>query len=148
MAKGATTYSGERLIDKIQENLGLRTRKAGICDACGEEKTELFACDGAPLAGGAICGDCLKESTGPSQIIEKVFSKREATTVTRGPGPWIWPEVCNALVSDSFKVLGMDGLRQTANNGDPLKFAYAINMLESLYRLGYAVVKMKTSGKP
>lgn len=31
----------------------------GICDGCGQQKDELFACDGAPLAGGAICADCL-----------------------------------------------------------------------------------------
>jgi hypothetical protein len=32
----------------------------GICDGGGERKT-IYPCDGAPLAGGAICADCLKD---------------------------------------------------------------------------------------
>jgi hypothetical protein len=31
----------------------------GVCDGCGRDGIRLFACDGAPLAGGAICVNCI-----------------------------------------------------------------------------------------
>jgi hypothetical protein len=45
----------EAVESKSEQSLG-----SGICDGCGLEKSEVFACDGTPLCGGAICRDCLE----------------------------------------------------------------------------------------
>ena len=72
----------------------------------------------------------------------RLISKAEATTVIRPEnGPWKWPEVASAMISDSMKVQGADQtIWASAANGDPLTYAYAVNFLDSLYRCGYAIV--------
>lgn len=79
-----------------------------------------------------------------TKTIERVIPEKEATKVVRSPrDPWEWPAVAYTMISDSFKVLGTNGLGANALNGDPLQLAYAVNFLESLYANGYAVVKLK-----
>jgi hypothetical protein len=80
--------------------------------------------------------------------VEKVIQAGDATNVRRPPaGPWKWPDVACVMISDSHKVEGMAGLHAQAANGDPLRLAYAVNFLERLYKLGYAVVELKTPRK-
>jgi hypothetical protein len=79
----------------------------------------------------------------------KFISAEEATHVERpARGPWVWPRLVETMISDSFRVTGCVGLN--AANGDPLSHAFAVNMLETLYRLGYAVVKLdaEDAGRP
>lgn len=65
--RGPLKEYGERPGCMIRVRLLISTNEAkprqpvgtGICDGCGQQKDELFACDGAPLAGGAICSGCL-----------------------------------------------------------------------------------------
>jgi hypothetical protein len=71
-----------------------------------------------------------------------VLSAEEATTVRRpADAAWAWPEVVGVMISDSLKVTGRLGLH--AANGDPLAHAYALNFIETLYRNGYAVVRLR-----
>jgi hypothetical protein len=90
-----------------------------------------------------------KKNKKPEAVaIERVFSVKEATHVFRNPtGPWEWPEPVRVMISDSFQVLGRNGMGVTAANGDPLSFAFALNALTTLYKLGYAVVKVKDGSR-
>lgn len=51
----------------------------GICDGCGAE-TMVYPCDGAPLAGGAICEHCRAEG----QAILAEHDQRSASLHNRG----------------------------------------------------------------
>lgn len=72
----------------------------------------------------------------------RVLSQAEATTVERPENDtWRWPVVASEMTSNAYAVECRPGA--SANNGDPLQLAYAVNFLESLYRRGYAVVKLE-----
>ncbi len=74
---------------------------------------------------------------------QELISKRAATTVVRSKnGPCKWPRVAQVMTNDSFKVLNSI-IQNFSVDGDPLELAFAVNFLESLYRCGYAVVKLK-----
>jgi hypothetical protein len=76
----------------------------------------------------------------------KALTKAQCTTVLRPKnGPWTWPDVVYAMISDSFRVQKTLGL--VAVNGEPLTFAYAVNFLESLYRCGYTVIPPRRPAK-
>lgn len=86
----------------------------------------------------------------------KVFTREEATTVERPKnGPWTWPEPVDVMISNTYKFEPVGSLQwredrgvyrhhmfDLSQMGDPLMFAIALNMLETLYRNGYAVVQM------
>lgn len=74
--------------------------------------------------------------------VKRIIPKAEATKVFRNPkGPWEWPRVAQLMTNDCYKVTQETGL--TAVNGDPLPLAYAVNFLDRLYKLGYAVVELE-----
>lgn len=72
----------------------------------------------------------------------RILTREEATHFerSRGPGPWIWPEVVYIAISNTYDLIGVSGPR--ALNGDPLEFALAVRYLETLYDNGYVLVKM------
>lgn len=86
----------------------------------------------------------------------KVFTKDEATTVERPEhGPWAWPEPVDVMISNTAKFDPVNSFQwredrgvyshhafDLSRMGDPLMFAIAVNMLETLYSAGYAVVKL------
>jgi len=69
-----------------------------------------------------------------------VIPAQEATTVKRPKdATWEWPPHIYAMVSDSVRFFGVGN---TWKNGGPMAMEVALNFTESLYRSGYAIVRL------
>jgi hypothetical protein len=71
----------------------------------------------------------------------QVLTRREATTVERPPfpAPYGWPEPVLVAVSNTAEILPVF---QSLPNGDPLEYALARLMIETLYDNGWVLAKV------